>query len=427
MRALSKKLVVVSCLVLTSGLGGCSKNTDENIPLQNAGKSNRLERMTLEEREDLAPNALFQAVYEEDLAAIKKIVVEKAHLTQSQNIIDRDLPLGVAIKLRLREIALYLVEVTPQSHYNTPNARQESLFFLASREGMPEVITALGNRYFTEHWNPINIIYGIGALDFADENGQYALHVAANRQVVEALDIEHHRGYQPATKLPYFFFYLKTDHQGQNFVHTAASSGRTDVLRLAVEKFCNDGWAESPDWWVNAPGHVGNFIGRSVQYYTPWNLEAAIGLEAPFNYQDHEGRTPLHLAAIKADREAVEIFDSCKLTDFDLTDNKGDRAFHAFMKVLDKREPVLKENLRQILNIFIHGATDFRSWEWGKNQENYVNAPDSEGNTPMHYAAALADPWFYQKLFSESGKPEQQNKFGLRPVDIYAQKQGIVK
>lgn len=385
----------------------------ESSPLEvEVGGVNRLERMSLEQRESLAPNELFQAIYEEDLSKVQAVVEESPHLLESQNAEHGELPLATALRLRLKDIALFLTDASPLKLFSTPNQNHESIFFLASKYGMPDVITRIGVRHFENH--TIQLVYNVDALDFADSYGRKALHVAANRRVVEALHQEHQRGY---LKIPYFGLFLHQDFESQNFLHAAARDGRSDVLLWGTENFCGEEWKDSENVGVSIVGHLTLWPLRAFQSYFPWSTP----IDHPINHQDLHYKTPLHYAAEYQQLDSMLALGSCQWTDYDLADEDQNLAFHLYVKSLDPQQRTLSSKEKEALRLFIHRQTLMR--KIFVSTDRYINAANKNGVTPMHLAAQLADPWAYNELRTFGGDIFKRNNEGLRPVDLFEQKQ----
>jgi hypothetical protein len=401
------------CLALTlPGCGGDGNSTPPDFDLS----ANRLGRLSLEEREELAPNELFEAIYEEDLAKVKSIVQQSPHLLESKNAKYGELPFVAAMRLRLKAIADYLVLNSPLKLYSVPNAQGESPMFLASKYGFPEIINQMGLKFYESH--TIQLVYSVDGLDYPDSKGRKALHVAADRRVVEALYQEHQRGY---LKIPYFGLFIHQDQESQNFLHAAAQDGRSDVILWAAENFCGAEWKDSDNTAVSVVGNLTLWPLRAFQSYFPWSTP----LDHPMNHQDLHYKTPLHYAAENHQLGSMTALASCQWTDYDLSDENGELAFHLFLKSLDPQERLLSRQERQILRMFIHRQTFMR--KVFVNTEHYINAVDKLGRTPLHYAAQLADPWAYEELISFGGDRYLRDNEGLRPFDLFQQRQKQVK
>lgn len=403
-------------LLSLASLLGCGKSKEET-PLPTSGKSNPLERMSLEERQNLAPNELFQAIYENDLAKVQSVIETSPHLIGEQNSELKELPLATAIRLRYKDIAVYLAETTPLKMLTLPNAQNESLMFLASRFGLPEVITKMGERSFHNH--SIQLVYGVDDLDYPDLLGRKALHVAANRLVVEALAQEHTRGYM---KIPYLGLYIYEDHQHQNFLHSAAAEGRSDVLLWATENFCGEELKDNENPLASAVGHLTLWPTRTFQTYFPWKTSI---MDHPINYLDSQQRSPLHYAAEKAHLESILALGSCQWIDYDRADKEGNLAINLFLQSLDPQQKEIPEKQRDILRFFLSHHTFMR--KIFVNTGTYINAANHQGNSSLHYAALLADPWPYQEMRIQGGDIFLRNKDGQRPVDLFEQKQKQIR
>lgn len=373
----------------------------------------RWERLSAEERAALAPNQIFEAVIKGQKETIAKALEEEPRFLVEINA-QGDTPLGLAIKLLELEIAQLLLAKMDVSQYFHVNLEGESYVFLASRQGYLPIIKDLADGYWDSQsrWQD----YEFTHLDPQNVKGQRALHVAANSQVVEYLQTQYYRGLWEA---PWWNFVLQRDLKGRNFLHQAAEDGRSEVLLWAVENFCGvSSWEQTGLWVQRQLAWLKTRTFRAAQTYVGG---LGLGLDLPLNWQDEEGKTPLHLAAESKNLSALRAIGTCEWVDYDLTDIEENLALQSFLQGLNPHQKNLNQGIVEIIEFFISRQTRMRSWFVVRS--DYINYQNKQGMSSMHYSARLQDARIYLLLEQSGGDPYRKDENGRRPIDIFNQTQ----
>ncbi len=403
----------LSCfLIVLIGLVACAPGREDfggNV------QTNRKMEIAPEERAKLIPNALFDAVYDNSPETIRSILKTSTELLHTKNAYG-DTPFGFALAQAHHEAAAVLLEhLTPQDLFHK-NAKGESYVYLASRSGLHAMITRLGDL----HYQSLGFLddFEFSDLDQPDELGRTALFVAANGQVIEALEAQYYRG---LVELPFWGFALKEDHLHRTYLHAAALDGRSEVILWSAERICRPGsWETSDSWWKSYPGWLLNRLLRGFQTYIG-DLESPVDLL--FNRRDDEGKTALHLALENRRFAAVRALTHCEWLDYDLADNNGHLPLHSFLKSLN---PLVRETdveTRETFTFLLRQDTRMR--RVFRALGDRINHTDQTGDSALHLAARLADPFFYKEL-ARFGDIHLLNANHQSPEQIYLQRQSGV-
>lgn len=382
---------------------------------QDTGRKDRVARMTPQERAALAPNELFMAVLDSDVTKVKDLSESSPQLMDARNEKDGNTALGLAIELREIEIANWLLKKTSLSSFLEGNLRGESYVFLASRAGESSMIQAIANAYYQSRG--LLQGYDFGDLDFLNNSGQRALHVAKDRRVIQSLETEYYRG---IADFPFWKFTMLEDSNHQTFLHAAVKDLRMDVVRWGVENLCGlNSWEKGGGVIYGNAGYLWTRVRRGFQTYIGG---MGLGLGQRFNVQDADGKTPIHLAAEKRNLEIVQAVSSCEWIDFYLADNAGNLPLQSFLSTLDSHRVQFSEEDYKIFNFLLQKRSQMRAWL--NSQSDYVDSQNLAGESSLHMAAGLSDPYFYEKL-SEIGNVELQDQKGRRPFEIREMKKRL--
>jgi ankyrin repeat protein len=321
---LSTRILGVIALFTLVGCGSASEDFGSTEPTPD-----RSLELTPQQRADRLPNALFHAVWNNNAAEIEK-AGSIPELTTAMND-EGDTPLGMALRMGHRASAEHLLRLTVTSMQDLKhlNKAQESYVFLAARSGFADLITMMADAYFNSLGRMLT--YEFSDLDQPNAKGQRALFVAANRRVVEALEVQYYRG---TMTYPFWKFTLQTDEKERTFLHQAAADGRDDVILWAADRFCSAGsWEKSDSFWKYIPGTLATYLWRSLQTHVVGDFNSPFDLV--FNRPDNDYLTPLHVAVEQKRWGALRALSHCRWVDFDLKDSHGDTPLHSFLKTLN--------------------------------------------------------------------------------------------
>ena len=394
-----KKLfyILISCFLLSCG----NEFTDSNSP---SDEGHSTTSMTPKKRELIDTNDIFSAIIDNvTLEEMEKILKKKGSdlfLTNKEG----DTPLGAAIKLKKKEIALFLLKKFQCKDLNHQNHEEESYVYLASKEGYTELIKGIADICYENRKEFLDLEdYEFSDLDPEAKNGQKALHVAAYSLVVKVIFYGYNRGGMLEMDGPWpWDFYYHTDKEEQNFLHTAVKDNRLDVVKWVVKEECDEippvssAPKDSDSLWdrsVNFLSSSWEWTSTKVQNF--WNGAEAQATDL-INDNDKNDNTPLSLAAVSLNTEAIHILSSCSWLDYSVDNNEGDIPLQIFLKNLTPSERVHKEELKEAFKLLANKRT--RATKWFTDAASFVDDQNNVGDSSLHIAAGLADPFFYNYL-----------------------------
>lgn len=378
-------------------------------------KSTRWLQMSAEKKKDMAPNQLFIDVWNGDADGALKVLKAAPALAESENT-DGDTPLGVALQLDERDLAETLIATLSAQECLHRNAKGESYVFLSAKAANVEAIRQLADRYYQSLGSFQN--YEFSDLDQDNKKGQRALFVAADRHTAEALQTQYYRGW---IEKPFWGFMLKTDAQGRTFLHQAAEDGRADVISWAAKEICSpSSWQQSPSWWKRYPAQV---IGGAVRGFelfigdldSPWDLV--------FNRRDNDGETALHLALKEHQWPSVYALAGCSWLDYKLVGGDGNLPIQTLLASLNPYEKSATPEERNAFLFLLHQKTRLKRLY--TNTADIIDHRNTAGDSALHLAARLADPYFYNTL-TEFGNPSIANASGISAEQLFQSRQAQV-
>jgi ankyrin repeat protein len=404
---------VLAILVLAPGiLAGCAENKSGfggEPP-----RADRVAELEPSKRAALLPNDLFTAVYDNSVEAVRAGL--SADLSRLESVNEQgDTPLGLALALGHREVAKLLLDSTPAGGLFHLNKAGESYVYLAARSGFTEAIDRIAGIYYQS-------LGGLQRYHFADldqptVDGRNALFVAADRRVAESLATQYYRGLM---KFPFWSFTLHADSGGGTFLHTAAADGRADLILWAAEKTCSPGALETSERvWLSWPSALLTYVLRGAETYT-YVGDLDLPTAVLFNRQDQNGQTALHAALSRHQWAAARALASCRWLDYDLADAQGDLPLQSFLKSLNPYRAAYEADAREIFTFLLEQNTRLRRWTMDAPAR--VNWADQDGDTALHLAARLADPYFYRRL-AAIGDIHALNRAGVTAESIYLNRQ----
>lgn len=388
-------LCLVICCVLS-----CSSNNDSVKSLPPVVVQARLNEFSPEEREIRVPNKLFEAVYSNDLKTVEQIVKTEAYLLQTHEVIDGNTPLGLALELYQEDMALMMLErMALKADLFHLNSRGESYVFLASKSGLGTFIQKIADRLWLveSNFRP----YNFDRIDQQNLKGQRALHVAAHRGIAALLQEQYYRG---VLNIPYWTFSLERDKDQRNFIHQAAIDGRIDVIQWAVDEICH---SPNPADLQDTHGSIGTEVVNALGHFTKivQTNFGGFGLDFDilFNWQDKDLNTPLHLAVQSQNFDAVRVISSCQYTDYFLKNSEGFIPLHFHLQSVDQNRPQSTAMERDIFQFLVERTTNLRFFYDGfprgdVGRSAYVNTVNRAGERPLHTAAKIRDPYYYNTL-----------------------------
>lgn len=390
------KMAAAACALI---LASCGSAREDFAPAN--ARPDRSVELTPQERIDLLVNELFHAVYNNLPEESARLAASNPALLRDRNA-EGDTALGFALARGLRTPALRLLEITSVGDLFHLNSKGESYIYLAARAGFAGAITAMADKYYNSLGTGED--YEFSDLDQETPEGRRALFVAADRLVAEALEVQYHRG---LTEVAGMNFTLQTDNHSHTFLHAAAADGRDDVILWAAEDLCGaNSWETDPSAWYRIPGKVFGV------------LTSGLPSDVMFNRYDEDYQTALHAAINNRRWSSVRAIAHCRWVNYDAADAQGNTALHAFLKALNPFRPQQDEEVRATFAFLLEKNTKL-SFTTTDERAGYINV---EGDTPLHLAAKMADPYFYTAL-AKYGDVNALNAKGASARHIFENRQ----
>ena len=162
-------------------------------------------------------------------------------------------------------------------------------------------------------------------------------------------------------------------------------------------------------------------------------VSAILKAGANVNQADVNGTTPLHAAADAGSASTLELLLKAK-ADPNVSDRRGITPLALAIRSGDLEkvralvsagvsvnEPMLGGRVTPLILAVRVGKRNVVTFLLTKKAD--PNLADPEGNTPLHYAAALNDPGVTMILLQAKAKPAIRNKGGKLPSDLTSSKQ----
>ena len=364
-----------------------------------SGASAEPARLTAEERELIEANDVFKAVLDRKETPELESEISKNSFALFETNSFGNTPLGTAVRLRYKKEALVLLENHPCDSLNHTNHKGESYAYLAAEAGWREFISGLADICYKNQKEWIDgADYEFSFLDPETKTGEKALHAAATYLTAEALAFEYEKRGAETDKPSFLGFTHHEDKNERTFLHAAVADGRLDLVRWAVERECGE---RKPGFWK-----------------TMWKAAQSVTLNMSdlINYQDKDGNGALHLAAANLNGEALEILSLCPHTNYDLENAEGEIPLQTFLKNLDPVQERYDSALKEPFRRLAHSET--RQTKWLNSPSDYIDHKDKNGDSSLHTAARLADPFFYNYL-KPMGLPLARNKTGETAKNLF--------
>lgn len=140
--------------------------------------------------------------------------------------------------------------------------------------------------------------------------------------------------------------------------------------------------------------------------------------------EDASGRTPLHYAAYQGSEELANLL-LRNGADASRTDHAGALPIHAalqhggvFARKFSGSGSLLYVQDNQGMSAFSSAASEGAEAVKALLGREYLDFPDNEGNTPLHYGAMLGDAAMVSRLIADGAHVNSRNQEGLLPLDI---------
>ncbi len=367
------------------------------------------------ERSRLIANELFRAVVDREGAeALQQIIDSESSYLLAANKYG-DTPLGTALKTQNPQAALFLTGQIRGDQLLHQNQKGEGYLYLSSAAGYKEVFDLLADKFYQskEEWASD---YEFSDLDMETKKGEKALHAAASAAIAGALEYQHYRGWMEA---PFRKFQFHLSHSGQSFLHTAARDQRADVLRWGVQKNC----LSRREWQEAFWSRPFVWTWEAVQSY---GFRGWLDWDNLINHQDSQGRTALHISAAGLFAEGIQGLAQCVWTDYLLPDSGGNVPLHLFLRALDsaREDSSSGPRIKEAFFLLLRGQSALKSWHQDPGEAaSYAN---SDGETSLHAAARLSDPFFYREL-KQYGSADLKSQSGQTPRLLFQQTQSRIK
>ena len=389
-------------IAITMLFFGCGDSPQDKSP---RAQKNRYERLSPQEQKDLAPNELFQAIYSGNIDEAKALASSESQLLEETNSANGDTPVGVAIKLKEVKIAKMLINKLSPESLKHINNNWETYIYLASQTGLVEIIESLSNKYES-------YLSGLEFYDFADIDrpnilGERALFVALNQETARSLAEFWFKGIFNY-KHPFNDFFHHRNIFDETFLFKAAADNRFEVINWARNIFCGDNSWQAED--KNLPQ---NFFGSLWNFF----VDLQIARDNIFNRVNISGDSPLHIAIRQQKPEATTAITQCEELDFGIQNNIGHSPMIESLAAIDTLNKESNESSKRIFNSVFDKKT--RLWAWIDDTSYYVNLADEDGNSALHWAARLADPYYYNKL-TPHGDIYLKNTHGQTPAHLFS-------
>lgn len=383
----------------------CSKPQDEFFPT-----SETFDRMTPEEQADLAPTALFRSIYRNDESEFTQ-ELKNSYVDLVKKNHEGDTALAVAIYLRRENFVLSLTERSTFLDLTVPNKNHRSFVSLLAEFNMESALDIIAEKYFQQLGIAGTLRNNFDDIDFPDDQYRRAHFYAQTASFLDKLQNLWFYGVLRFQN-PWDSFFNHRDLEENTFLHHAALFDKTEVIKWYLDRHCIPNALESDDnWWVF------QYIGYGSRKVRDFVQDADfLPIRRRFvNLQNAVGNTPLHLAASKGNYRSIELLFQCDRTDATQENHEGQIPLHYLLSTLDKDQEKINDDYKYSAQLFgdkLNPLWGFIPWN---NFKSLVNHPDHSGESALHIAARLRDPYFYD-LLQMYIMPEQDEN-GITPRD----------
>ncbi len=425
---MKRSILVLSLLLLSTLIISCSEEDSQGeIPLNDP-----ISNMTPEERQAKAPNTAFEVVYRNQEEVACELVADNPLLFLEHNEDAGRTPLMIAIKNNRKRIAQCIVKGLTMEDLYAKDQYGRGYLSYAAEAGMLQVIRDIGEMYDQSLSWGVSRFYNI---DFKDDFGRTSLFYASDSAVAKVL-----KNYWMQWKVSnalsetwFSGFYNTIDKGGKNFFHTAAADNRYDVLRWGVKEVCGPYLLEeSEGFWGGAGYVVTGTVGWGINMFQSfkWTPDDLVNRFDSFNDVDgngeedqgeESGNTPLHYAVRYGHWESSQVLLNCWLTQVERVNDQGRNTLGELLFHIDRNQETVSDSYKKIFDRILEKGSHYSAWVSWDFKANVINNRDEVcGESALHYAARLKDPYFYNNL-SEIGDPHLESDCGGEtPVGIFS-------
>ena len=139
------------------------------------------------------------------------------------------------------------------------------------------------------------------------------------------------------------------------------------------------------------------------------------------NRENQVGNTPLHLASSLANHQSIKYLLACDQIDPSILNEDGRPPLSELLSNIDvDSNEKTDESIKISFNLLFDRINPMWLWSFLPNntfKNTILTKQDVTGNTALHYAAMISDPYFYNKLKPYMDEPIY-NKQNQTPEDL---------
>lgn len=393
-------------LFICSFLAACgSSKTPDSKTHENP---NQLLNLSKEERAIKAPSEPFISIYANDFSTFTDNVNKENFDFKTKNL-EGDTALAVSIKLNRPNMTLRLIEKASLEDLKIKNKNGRSFVSLLVEYNQVNEFDNFVSAY--SHYGSLvgnATAFNFYKIDFKDDFGKNSTHYARSKALMSRL---YNKWFDGALNIDHAWnnFFYGFDNKGNSFLHSAAASQKTQVLSWYTELFCSGKTREENEYRIA-------YVARRLNdYIADTNL-----IKRRFiNRQNNNGDTALHVAAKLGNNESIRQLFKCAQVDPSILNNQDRPPITELLKSIDPYESKVSENYKKSFNL-LYNKTDSIIWFWNPNTFiSILTQKENEGEemSALHYAARLADPYFFNQLEIYAEEPVY-NKNNQTPQDL---------
>lgn len=413
------KILLLFAAFFIASCSGTSNESDSVRMIEPAG-SEVCHRMNEAEALTYAPTDLFKAIYCNDQELFNEAFSSLTFRFDQKNEAEGDTPLAVAIKLNRENMVLPLISRAELAELEIKNHRGRSFVSLLAEYDMLEEFDVVVDKFRDQRSMARDILsYDFHKIDFDDDFGRNAAHYALSAAMMDRLRQNWRRSFTDiGAANPLHRFYYSYDQDENLFLHSAARDQRVYVINWYVDNYCTTNERREDE-----SGLFGgiNFFGRQARYAIQdmsVNWEITQNLGALINISNLHGDTPLHIAARLGNSESLRFLLACPQVDPSIENDQGRSPIAELLKNIDPFQEEIHESFKDSFNLLLERADPvWWSVMRGNNFRNMMAETDGEQMTAVHYAARLADPYFFNKI-PDFAKQAVLNEFNTTAEEL---------